>query len=693
MTNQPLPGLPPLRLDEDGGLGALLGLRTATLAREAVLREGAILSAARDVLLQAFASAERRRYLDPFAPADERNAEVVAVLRAAIAEQRQRSGALGRVPTDHETLVALFAATLGWGPAQRYLDDERVNEVKIVGTRIRVQEAGKPFVTVSEAFDSADEVQARAILLASVLGVRLDAETPQATLPVAHGTRMHVSIPPRTVEGALVCVRRGRRAAWDMDDVLARGTLDDTVAELLRLLSRARCAMLIAGRTGSGKTGLLEALANSWPGEPHTLTIEDHTMEIGIRRADLWTRELVDTQRDPLAFGRVAREALRQTPDLLIPGEIRSNEAGAILALILSDHPVLSTLHARSCAEAIERFASCAALPGAYMYEGRRDDALRDACGGFDVLIKVDFWEEAGRRLVTEVALLDGAVAEHGGLRPITIPLVKVEVQPSGEIIWRCAARATEHGELAWADGEDRTPATLREKLRRARALTQVRASATTLDAAADAVGRAERLLLAGAPERALAIVSGAWRERHDPRLLSVAQQALAHAPEAFRTLRADAAEQLVALERQLAARQWPAARGTYERLTSDLGRAAAAAPAGGWEPIDARITAGLALETAALAAHTEAVAALAQGQPTAALELLKRCPLADLPRHVALPLIEAREQAMAALLERGEGSPEALASVRAQREALEQGEGGDRKTRRAGERETETAL
>src|SRR6185436_13455679 len=163
-------------------------------------------------------------------------------------------------------------------------------------------------------------------------------------------------------------------------DVLKRGTLDDTVADLLTLFSRARCSMLIAGRTGSGKTGLLEALANSWPG---------------------------DTQRDPLAFGRVAREALRQTPDLLLPGEIRGNEAGAILALILSDHPVISTLHARSCQEAIERFASCAALPGAYMYEGRREDALRDASMGFDVLIKVDFWEDTGRRLVSEIALLD----------------------------------------------------------------------------------------------------------------------------------------------------------------------------------------------------------------------------------------------------------------------------------------------
>jgi Flp pilus assembly CpaF family ATPase len=340
---------PPLHIEEDGGLAALMGTQNVTLAREAALREPAILQVARDVLQTAFANTERRQYLDPFAPARERNAEVVAVLRAAIAEHRQKGGALARVPADDETLHALFAATLGWGPAQRYLDDPRVNEVKIVGQRIRVQEAGKPFVTAPEAFASTDEVQSRALLLASVLGVRLDAEIPQATLPIAHGTRMHVSIPPRTVEGALVCIRRGRREAWDMEDVLRRGTLDDQVADLLRLLSRARCSMLIAGRTGSGKTGLLEALANSWPGDPHTLTIEDHTMEIGIRRADIWTRELVDTQRDPLAFGRVAREALRQTPDLLLPGEIRGNEAGAILALVLSDHPVISTLHARSC--------------------------------------------------------------------------------------------------------------------------------------------------------------------------------------------------------------------------------------------------------------------------------------------------------------------------------------------------------
>jgi pilus assembly protein CpaF len=151
-----------LHVDEDGGLAALMGTQNVTLARESALSESAILQAARDVLQTAFAEEGRTQYLDPFAPAPERNAEVVAVLRAAIAEHRQRGGVLSRVPADDETLLALFAATLGWGPAQRYLDDVRMNEVKIVGRRIRVQEAGKPFVTAPEAFTSTDEVQSHA---------------------------------------------------------------------------------------------------------------------------------------------------------------------------------------------------------------------------------------------------------------------------------------------------------------------------------------------------------------------------------------------------------------------------------------------------------------------------------------------------------------------------------------------------
>jgi Flp pilus assembly CpaF family ATPase len=658
-------------IEEDGGLASLLGNSTAMLAREAALSEPAVLQAVRDTLHTTFRDPRRQQFLDPFAPARARNSEVVTVLREAISIHRQEGGPLKNVPTDDATLIQLFAATIGWGPAQRYMDDPGVNEIKIVGTRIRVQEAGKPFVTVPETFVSTDEVLSRAVLLASLLNVRLDADTPQATLPIAHGTRMHVSIPPRTVDGALICIRRGRNQAWTIEDLLKRGTLSQEVAELLRLFSRAQCAMLIAGRTGSGKTGLLEALANSWLGDPHVITIEDHTMEIGIAHST-WTRELVDTQRDPLAFGRVAREALRQTPDLLLPGEIRANEAGAILSLVLSDHPVVSTLHARSCQEAIERFAACAALPGSYMYEGRRDDALRDACGGFSVLIKVDFWEDIGRRLITEIALLDGATIAGGVVTPNLVPLAKVDVREDGSIAWDCAARIGADGMLEWTDGEDRTPDTLRERLLRARALASVRASGTTLDIVVEALKRAEQLLLAGETERALATVRTAWAQRRDHRLLGLAQRAIGQDPERFSALTAAALAQAGALDELLTTRRWADARRDYDMLVADLGLAAAATPIGGWETVESRITAGLEQEAEVAAACGEASSAITHGQPDAAVERLRRFTISELEPRLALPLIRLRERAMEALLARGEGSQPALESLRAQRRSLE---------------------
>jgi pilus assembly protein CpaF len=666
-------GPPPLSIEEDGGLATLLGGPTDTLGREAVLREAAILQAARDELQHAFSTDERRRLLNPFAPAGERNTEVIAVLRRAIGQHRTRGGPLARVPTDDETLLAIFAATIGWGPAQRYLDDPRVNEVKIIGRRIRVQESGKPFLTVAEQFASAAEVRDRAMLLASLMGVHLDAQNPQETLPADHGTRIHATIPPRipTDDGALICIRRGRRVAWDVHDLMQRGAFNQRICDLLLLLARARCSFLIAGRTGSGKTALLEALANSWPGDPHILTIEDHMQEIHIRRADLWTREQVNTQRDPDAFGRVAREALRQTPDLLCPGEIRGNEAGAVLALVLSDHPVITTLHARSCSEAIERFASFAAMPGAYMYEGRRGDALRDAASGFDVVIKLDNWEELGLRLITDIALLDGAVVDQGVLRPALVPLARVDVLPDGRIDWRCRATVGAGGLLEWDEG-DPTPESLREKLVRARALAQVRQTATSLDVVADAISRAQTHTLAGEPERALATLRTAWLQRRDPRLIGAAQDALNQAPGMFAGLIQQADAESAALQRLMASNRWRDARLAFDAIMTDLALAAHAAPPGGWEAVEALIRQGIAAELAAEEARIEAERALDQGQARLAVDMLARFTPSDLPLSIALPLIRVREQAMEQLVKAGQGSAAALATVRAQRGALE---------------------
>ena len=97
--------------------------------------------------------------------------------------------------------------------------------------------------------------------------------------------------------------------------------------------------------------------------------------------------------------------------------------------------------------------------------------------------------------------------------------------------------------------------------------------------------------------------------------------------------------------------------------------------PGGGWEQLDARIRDGLAQEAEAEQAYIEAERALGQGQAQAAVDILKPFTVTDLSRHVALPLIRVREQALEALRAHGEGSEEALRTVRAQRIALEQAE------------------
>jgi pilus assembly protein CpaF len=109
-----------------------------------------------------------------------------------------------------------------------------------------------------------------------------------------------------------------------------------------------------------------------------------------------------------------------------------------------------------------------------------------------------------------------------------------------------------------------------------------------------------------------------------------------------------------------------------FDALMADLGLAALATPAGGWETVETAIRAGLAREEDAEAARVDAEAALRLGQPRQAITVLARFSVTELPPPVALPLVQVREQAMEQLALLGQGSPDALATVRAQRQALE---------------------
>lgn len=659
----------PLTVVEDGGLAALFGERSPSPAATPVraLRTPDTLTFVRDLLLEKIDTA----LLDPVAPASERNPVILGTLREAIGQQSERGqGVLAALPTDEESLLALFRDTLGWGPAQPYLDDERVQEVKIIGERIMVQEDGSDFVLVPERFRSPREPLDRAVVLADKLGVALDRSRPQGTLPLAHGTRMHVTIPPCTPEqNALICIRRGRRYAWQLDDVLARGAFSREVYDLLLLFARARCSFIVAGETGSGKTALLEALVNSWPGEPHVITIEDNTLEINVRH-QAWTRELVQTSVEPGAFGRAAKEALRQTPSLVAPGETRAEEAGAILTVAVSGHAVVTTLHAKSCLAAIQRFADCAAMPGAYVYEGRRDNALEDACDNIELVVHVE--KIGGRRYIGEIALLDGADRSGRQARPQLVPLVEAVLDDTGQLTWRCAASA-EGDTLRWKSGKERTPSGIAQKLRLLRAASQVRAAPTTRAAIEEALSRAAQALKADQADLALAALRRVWAERRDERLVSAAARVLEHSPATFAAQAVQAAQAATAIDAALAARRWTLARERYDALQQELGLVAAFTPVGGWSTLETAIQRGQAADRQLLDRVERARSALASARAQDALDLLGSTDLGRVSPTAAACSLRVRHDAVAQLVETGELSQGALDAVLTQLQAVEQ--------------------
>ena len=671
MQTVPIP-LSNLYVVEDGGLTALTrrGELTAEQGRKAATTfTPELMVAVRDLLLDQL----NEELLDPVTPPSVRHPAILAVLRQAIGTQQDLGiGLLRELPTDEQTLLNIYCQTIGWGPAQPYLDDERIQEVKINGTRIMVQEDGNEFVMVPEEFEHPKLVLDRAVVLASRLRVQLDMTHPQASLPLAHGTRMHVTIPPCTPEQhALVCIRRGRRYAWVLDDIMQRGGFSHEVRDLLLLLAHARCSFLIAGETGTGKTALLEAILNSWPGEPHVITIEDNMLEINVRHA-AWTRELVQTSVERSAFGRAAREALRQTPTVVAPGEIRADEAGAVLAIAVSGHAVVSTLHARSCAAAVQRFADCAAMPGAYVYEGRRQNALEDACDNLDVIIHLE--KMAGRRYIHEIVLLNGydTVGPNAALRPRLIPLVKMHVDPQGQICWHTYATVVQKT-LRWEDGHERTPAPLERKLRLLTLEQCVRALTTTRATMEDAIQQARQHVTAGNIILAIQLLKRTWSERRDQRLIEAMAMTLEAQTSRMEQAAAHSLQVATEIEANISRRAWAAARMRLEQAQNDLELIAALRPSGRWEQMQAKLALGEQTDQLLSAQVIRARRALSAGlHPHEVMRILGEAAVDRCSPEVARLALTVRRDALQILVQRGEGGSDALAATIARLDQLD---------------------
>ena len=199
------------------------------------------------------------------------------------------------------------------------------------------------------------------------LGRRVDEASPLCDARLADGSRVNVVIPPLSLSGPCLTVRRFRRQGFSLRELVAGGTLPGELAELLALCVAARASVLVSGGTGSGKTTTLNALSGAIPGEERIVTIED-AAELRLRQRHVVRLEARPPNlegRGEITIRQLVVNALRMRPDRIVVGEVRGAEALDMLQALNTGHDgSLTTVHANSPADALRRVETLALMAG-----------------------------------------------------------------------------------------------------------------------------------------------------------------------------------------------------------------------------------------------------------------------------------------------------------------------------------------
>jgi pilus assembly protein CpaF len=324
-----------------------------------------------------------------------------------------------------DVVNAVSDAVVGMGPIEFLLKDPDVTEVMVNGPDdVYVERKGRIERVVGRLFEGEEAVLHVIERIVAPLGLRVDATSPWVDARLPDGSRVHAIVPPLSLCGPVLNVRKFSSIPIGPAELLANGTLGFRMLGFLAACVRGRLNVVISGGTSSGKTTLLGVLSSFIPQEERLITIEDaaelrlaqpHVIGLEARPASVEGRGEV-TVRD------LVRNSLRMRPDRIVVGEVRGGEALDMLQAMNTGHDgSLSTAHANSARHALWRLETMALmsdvdLPVAHV--------RAQVASAIDVVVHTARLRD-GRRVVFQIAAvdeLDGAgdpvVIEVFGFRP-----------------------------------------------------------------------------------------------------------------------------------------------------------------------------------------------------------------------------------------------------------------------------------
>src|SRR5437016_11621111 len=298
---------------------------------------------------------------------------------------------------------------IGLGPLEPLLRDESITEVMVNGPRqVYIERSGKLELT-NVVFQNDDHVMRIIDRIIAPIGRRVEESSPMVDARLTDGSRVNAIIPPLSLVGPVITIRKFAASPFTVDDLIRFGTATPEMFDFLKACVEARLNIFVSGGTGSGKTTTLNVLSSFIPNDERIVTIED-AAELQLRQEHVITLE----SRPPnlegegeITIRHLLKNAMHMRPDRIIVGECRSGEALDMLQAMTTGHDgSLSTGHANSPKDMLRRLETMVLMTG-YQLPLR---AIREQiASAVDVIVHTARLKDGSRKVVniTEIYGID----------------------------------------------------------------------------------------------------------------------------------------------------------------------------------------------------------------------------------------------------------------------------------------------
>lgn len=290
---------------------------------------------------------------------------------------------------------------IGYGPLDRLIRDESINDILVNGPRRIFIERNGILEPTSLRFIDDDHVLRVIRRILAPLGRRIDEASPMVDARLPDGSRVNAIIPPLALDGPCVSIRKFRKDPLLAKDLLKLGTFDAEILGFLTEAVRRRCNIIISGGTGSGKTTLLNILSRSIPLEERVVTIED-AAELQLEHEHvvrLETRPINIDGEGEISARDLVRNTLRMRPDRIVLGEVRGNEVLDMLQAMNTGHEgCMSTLHANNPSDAMLRLEMLAGLAG---FLGSEQTLRQMIAAALELIVQINRLPNGQRKVVS----------------------------------------------------------------------------------------------------------------------------------------------------------------------------------------------------------------------------------------------------------------------------------------------------